>query len=87
MSLALSLTLLSCGISTEQLTDEVRDLMKEKFKESGLDIRVKDVSLVHKGGNDYTGLVVLEYEGETEQYDLNVICDGESFQYEIVGLE
>ena len=61
--------------------------MEEKFEEAGLNIKVNNISLVHKGGNDYTGLVILECEGEIEQFDINVVCDGESFQYEIVNFE
>lgn len=87
MSLLLSFTLFSCKISTGQLENEVQNLMEEKFEEAGLNIKVNNISLVHKGGNDYTGLVILECEGEIEQFDINVICDGESFQYEIVNFE
>lgn len=84
LGLFAALTLTACGPTTEQLEDEVKKLASEKMSPLGID--VDDVTLIHQGGNDYTGLITLSVDGEEEQYDIKVTCDGDKFMYEIPAL-
>jgi hypothetical protein len=77
-------SLVSCQPTTEQLEEEVKKLAREKFLGTG--VYVDDVTLVHKGGNDYKGIITLSSDGETEDLEINVVCDGRNFQYEIPAL-
>lgn len=81
LCLLVVLLLVACHPTTEQLEKEVKTLASEKFAEVG--IRVVNVTLIHKGGNDYSGIITLSSEGESEEFDINVVCDGRNFQYEI----
>ena len=81
----MSFTFVSCNqVSTAELEKEVKDLANEKF--SGTGVKATKVMLIHKGGNDYSGTITLSADGEVEDYDINVVSDGRSFQYEIQGL-
>ena len=59
--LILLLVTTSCEMrmSTEELTQEVKQNMIEHFAENDdvTDIKLIDLKLVHKGGNEYKGLV------------------------------
>lgn len=79
--LTAALTLLSCKPSTSQLEDEVINLVNEKLSSTG--VKATKISLIHKGGNDYCGIITLTADGEVEEYDINVVSDGRTFQYEI----
>ncbi|GEM_PF-3594787 len=74
----------SCNLSTWDLEEEVKDSVTEKL--AGTGVYVTDLTLVHQSGNDYTGTITLSAEGEELELDINVICDGRSFQYEIPDL-
>jgi len=77
----------SCGTSTSDLAKQVQDLMIEKFQQEGITLKVKeDLLLTHKSGNEYTGIITVIVDGEESQLSVDVICDGESFQYEIIGV-
>ena len=85
MACTMSFTFVSCNqLSTAELEKEVKDLANEKF--SGTGVKATKVMLIHKGGNDYSGTITLSADGEVEDYDINVVSDGRSFQYEIQGL-
>jgi hypothetical protein len=64
--LVLLLIFISCEmrISTEELTQEIKQDMIEYFAENDdvTDIKLIDLKLVHKGGNEYKGLadVIIE---------------------------
>lgn len=79
-----SIALLSCKPITSQLEKEVKSLANEKL--SGTGVKATNVTLIHKGGNDYSGIITLSADGEEEEYDINVVCDGRNFQYEIPAL-
>lgn len=80
----LSLTFVSCQLTTSQLEKEVKDLVNEKSEGTG--IRATNVNLVHEDGNKYTGQITLVADGEEETFSINVISDGRTFQYEILEL-
>ena len=78
------LIMAACSASTADLEKGVKDLANEKM--AGTGVKATKVSLVHKSGNDYTGLITLTDGEETEEYDINVTYDGRTFQYEIPAL-
>jgi len=85
MACTMSCTLVSCNqMTTAELEKEVKDLANEKL--SGTGVKATKVMLIHKGGNDYSGTITLSGGGEVEDYDINVVYDGRSFQYEIPDL-
>lgn len=85
MACTMSCTLVSCNqMTTAELEKEVKDLANEKL--SGTGVKATKVLLIHKGGNDYSGTITLSGDGEVEDYDINVVYDGRSFQYEIPDL-
>ena len=51
-------------LTTEELAKEVKQNMIEHFAESDdwVDVKLVDFSLVHKGGNEYKGIVDLVVE-------------------------
>ena len=79
--------LFSCGTSTSNLAEQVQDLMIKKFQQEGITLKVKeDLQLVHKSGNEYTGIMTVIVDGEESQLSVDVISDGKAFQYEIVDI-
>jgi hypothetical protein len=78
------LMIFSCKLSTGELAKQVQESMIETWQENGIDLKItKDLLLVKKSNTEYSGLVTLSAEGETEQATVNVIYDGESFSWEI----
>lgn len=59
-----------------------KQLMVEEFKEQGLNLVVKDLNLVHKSGNEYSGSAECSVDGEPAQYALKVIYDGHTVRAE-----
>lgn len=70
--------------STEELTKEVRKSMVETFRSENVNIRIKNLTLVHEMDNVYSG--VLETQGPEGEYSYNVkvVYDGEAFTWEIL---
>ncbi len=54
----------ACGLSTEELAEQVEESIVETFAESNdwVDVELVGFSLVHKGGNEYKGIVDLVVE-------------------------
>lgn len=75
----------SCGLSTNELAEEVKISMTETFKNEGVTgIKIESLILTHKGGNEYTGILETNEEGEKFKYTVQVIYDGENMQWEII---
>ena len=70
------------GGSKTKLQKEVKSIMVEKMKERGQTLVITDLTLVHKEGNNYTGLATCTLDGEKIEYDVRVIYDGSSIQAE-----
>lgn len=51
-------------------------LINEFIKEKGVLLNINDIKLLHKVGNEYTGIVEGSIDGEATQFDVNVIYDG-----------
>lgn len=82
--LASCLLVFSCKLSTEDLAKQVQEHMVETWKENDIDLEItKDLILIKKSDTEYSGVVTLSAEGETEQVTVNVLYDGKSFQWEV----
>jgi len=72
----------ACGPSIESLEEDVK-----KAISADADLKpgvfVKSVSLVKKGGNEYTGIIELTDGSETVTADLEVTVDGSRFIWKI----
>ncbi len=80
------LFLVSCSnkVSTEDLAIQVKDSMIEEAKKQGTEIKIQKVTLVHKSGNEYTGVLETIETNDAFTYTIEVIYDGESFKWSIV---
>jgi hypothetical protein len=84
--LAASFLVIGCGLSTEDLAKEVQSTYEENWDEQGLGLTItKDLQLVKKSKTEYTGLMTVSLDGETEQVTVNVVYDGKSFSSQIEG--
>lgn len=79
--LALAFALSACSMSTAMLEEEVLDLFNEEAEETGL--YATNVTLVHVEGNEYTGIITVLMDGVEADFDIEVMCDGRSFTYQI----
>ena len=78
-----SLLIAGCGMSTEELTKQVRASIAETYKEKGLNIKIEDFSLIKKNKTEYKGLLKTSGQGGKQTLTVNVIVDGDSFMWEI----
>lgn len=72
----------TCNSSTSNIEQTTKEIMVEKFKKEGMNLEVKSLNLVHKSGNEYTGLAECKVDGEDAQFSLKVISDGQTVQAE-----
>jgi hypothetical protein len=84
MLVFMALFLSACTLSTEDLTQQVKeDMMKNaKFKENS--VTVVDLKLVKKTDTEYTGLLKTTEPGGEKTYDVQVTYDGSTFKWEVV---
>jgi hypothetical protein len=74
----------SCSLSTNELAKEVEISMQETWNNEGVaGIKIESFLLTHKGGNEYSGILETNEEGEKFKYTVQVIYDGENMQWEI----
>lgn len=84
-AIVFALTCISCNhVSTSRLEKEVKALFNKNAASEGVDAKATKVTLIKKDANNYVGSITIQAEGETEDYDIKVISDGRSFQYEII---
>ena len=84
LSILFLVFLFSCKLSTDELADEVKISMNETWKEAGITgIKIESFMLTHKGGNEYSGILETDEDGESFTYSVDVIYDGENMQWEI----
>lgn len=81
----IALTVVSCKLSTNELSEEVQKSMLEKFKSEGAgDVKVKSFILTEKGNNEYSGVLETTEPNGEFTYTVKVIYDGENFTWEII---
>jgi len=75
----------SCSLSTNELAEEVKINMQEAWKKEGESgIKIESFLLTYKGGNEYSGILETNEEGEKSKYSVNVVYDGKNFTWKIV---
>ena len=75
----------SCSLSTNDLAKEVQISIQETWKNEGVEgVKIESFLLTHKGGNEYSGILETNEEGEKFKYTVQVIYDGENMQWEII---
>lgn len=57
--------------------------MQETWSDSETQIQIESLSLIHKDGNEYSGILETTEDGEKKTHSVQVIYDGETFQWEI----
>lgn len=83
----MALTFTACNkVTTASLESEVKQLFNETSKKEGADVKATKVTLIKVDDTNYKGQITLNADGEEEDFDINVIYDGRSFQYEIPDL-
>jgi len=81
--LMLALSLSACSPSTEDIAREVRANIEEYFSEdSGVEVR--EFNLVHKGGNEYRGILKTKEPAGEFTYSVEVIYDGNMFSWKVI---
>ena len=70
------------GSPNSEIEAATKEIMVEEFKKQGVNCVVKDLTLVHKSGNEYSGIANCKVDGEDAQFSLNVLCDGTNVQAE-----
>ena len=96
-----ALLIFACSMSTEELEQEVLESIKQELAENSMfeDAEVVDFGLVHKGGNEYKGILELIIKNPladlltdwNEQVNqsiqvtraVEVVYDGKTFTWEI----
>ena len=75
----------SCSLSTNELAKEVEISMQETWENEDVSgIKIESFLLTHKGGNEYSGILETNEEGEKFKHTVQVIYDGENMQWEII---
>lgn len=86
----ISMILISCGngVSKDELTIQVKDGINEELQKRassmGVTTTVNSLDLIHKGGNEYSGILKTTEEGEEHTYQVDVTADGEQVMWKIV---
>jgi hypothetical protein len=72
-------------LSVDELRDRVSTSIQSTWHNNPAtqNIRLKSLSLVHKNGNEYGGLVVADVSGNEEQHTVDVTYDGKTFIWEV----
>ena len=65
-----------CSASTSDITETVKQIMIEKTKEKGSDMKILELTLVKKNNKEYTGLAKCTIDGEELECDVNAVYDG-----------
>ena len=88
MVMVLAVVMLAgCGrkISTGELAKQIQSQIEETWaaEPKTATIRITSFTLVHKGGQQYRGLLGVTRDGVSASLGVDVIFDGESFLWEV----
>ena len=76
---------LNTRLSTTELAEQVEISMVETWEEQDVQgLEVESLILVHKSGNEYSGVLKTIEDGENYSYTVSVVYDGEYFSWEIL---
>jgi uncharacterized membrane protein YvbJ len=70
--------------TTETLQNEVKSSLQKKMREDTktAGIKIIEVTLIHKNGNEYDGLVEAKLSGKTGKFGIKVTYDGKNLMWE-----
>ncbi len=78
--------LTGCGLSKEDIGQAVKESMQETLKSDPsfkkYNLKVSDVSVFQKGGNNYKGMVSIEYKGNSHNVSVEILVDGNNVMWE-----
>jgi hypothetical protein len=81
----LSLVLLGCGLSNQEIADIVKKSMQDTLKNDGkfkqYDMTVEDVQIL-KQSEQYKGIAKIRYDADTYNVGVNVSVDGSQVMWE-----
>jgi acetylglutamate kinase len=76
------------GVSKNELESRVKSDINLEFSkratEANKSYTINSFVLVHKGGNEYNGILQTTEDGEEFTYEVNVTTDGDSYLWKIV---
>jgi len=76
--------LVSCGMSTKDLAKEVQRTYVKQWQDKGLQVKVtEDLILVKKSKTEYTGIMTVSLDGDSERVTVNVVSDGKAWTSKI----
>ena len=76
---------LNTRLSTTELAEQVEISMVETWEEQDVQgLEVESLILVHKSGNEYSGVLKTIEDEEEYSYTVSVVYDGEYFSWEIL---
>ena len=81
-TLIISAFLMACSPSTEELTEQVKQSMTEKFQPEG--ISITNLILTKKSDYEYSGILETKEPNGSFTYSVDVTSDGDSFNWKIV---
>lgn len=70
------------GSSKSDIEKTTKEIMVERYKKEGVNLVVKSLYLVHKRGNEYSGIAECKVDGVDVQFSLKVLSDGQAVQAE-----
>lgn len=78
----------SNGVSKHELTSRVKADIGVEFTKRALESNtiytINSFDLIHKGGNEYSGILETTEGGENFRYEVSVTTDGNSYLWKIV---
>ena len=79
------LALAACGDQSAEIAKQVRaDIIKKYAADpETANLKVGDLSLAHRGGNDYRGIVEVSEGSETAELIVEVTYDGKTFIWQV----
>jgi hypothetical protein len=90
VTILICINLYSCntGVSKNELESRVKSDINVEFSkraaEANASYTINSFILVHKGGNEYNGILQTTEDGEEFTYEVNVTTDGDSYLWKIV---
>ena len=84
----ISLNACKNGVSKNELASRVESDINLEFSKRATEANklytINSFVLVHKGGNEYNGILQTTEEGEEFTYEVNVTTDGDSYLWKII---
>ena len=70
------------GSKISNIEKTTKEIMVKETQKRGSTLVVKDITLTHRSGNEYTGVAECTLDGQNVQFALEVVSDGKTVQAE-----